>query len=71
MNKKPISNPKNFVKDNEEERMRFVEQWAEYVRTHPAKDWSRQQNVIINSALRTANITPEQFLQMKKEKYKK
>lgn len=41
-------------KDNKEERMNFVRFWAEYVRTHDDEDWSRQQNVLINSQLESA-----------------
>lgn len=57
-------------KDNREERMNFVEYWAEYVRTHPSKDWSRQQNILINSALQSARsvkLTPRQYLEIKGE----
>ena len=36
-------------KNNQEDRMNFVKYWAEYVRTHSDKEWSRQQNIIINS----------------------
>ncbi len=56
-----------FIKENEKERKSFIHKWAEYVRTHSDKDWSKQQNVIINSALKTANITREQFFKMKGE----
>jgi hypothetical protein len=35
------------------------------------KDWSRQQNVIINSCLRTASMTKEDYLYMKGEKKQK
>lgn len=41
-------------KDNNEDRMKFVEFWAEYVRTHEDKDWSKQQNVLINSQIKSA-----------------
>ena len=51
---------------NQEQRFEFVEKWAHYVKTHDDKDWSRQQNKIINSCLRTSNMTKEQFLDMKK-----
>ena len=57
-------------KDNKEERMNFVEYWAEYVRTHPDKDWSRQQNVLINSLMQNAKnskLTKEQYLRIKGE----
>ena len=38
-------------RNNKEERLNFVKFWAEYVRTHSDKEWSRQQNVIINSQI--------------------
>lgn len=57
-------------KDNREERMNFIEYWADYVRTHSPMDWSRQQNVIINSQLQSARavkLTPRQYLEIKGE----
>ena len=51
---------------NAKERIKFVEYWATYVRTHSDRDWSKQQNMIINSCLKSASITKEQFLKMKK-----
>ena len=54
-----------FIKENQKERNRFIDQWAEYVRTHDDKNWSRQQNVIINSCLRAASMTKEEYLAMK------
>jgi len=50
---------------NQKQRMDFVDYWAKYVRTHSDKEWSRQQNVIINSCLSSTTITAEQFLKMK------
>ena len=58
-------------KDNKEERMNFVEYWANYVRTHPDKEWSRQQNVLINSVMQNAKnskLTKEEYLRIKGEK---
>ena len=55
----------SFISENNKERMEFVELWAEYVRTHNDKVWSRRQNVIINSALKSANYTKEQYLKLK------
>jgi hypothetical protein len=65
MKEKIQANCKKFCKENQKERYRFIDQWAEYVRTHDDKDWSRQQNVIINSCLRTASMTKEEYLVMK------
>lgn len=59
---------------NKKERMKFVEFWAEYVRTHPDKEWSMQQNVLINSIMQNAKkpmITREQYLEIKGEKFRK
>jgi hypothetical protein len=53
-------------KDNREERMNFVDYWAEYVRTHPDKDWSSQQAMLINSQLQSAKrMTLEEYRHMK------
>lgn len=38
-------------KNNKEERINFVKFWADYVKTHSDKEWSRQQNLIINSQI--------------------
>lgn len=59
----------SFTSKNQKERMRFVDKWAEYVKTHNDKDWSHQQNIIINSALKSASMTKEQFFKMKGEKH--
>ena len=56
----------SFVEKNDRQRMDFVEFWGDYVATHDDKDWSRQQNMLINSCLRGANMTKEHFLDMKK-----
>ncbi len=56
-------------KDNREDRMNFVEYWAEYVRTHPDEEWSRQQNILINGQMHSAKsvkISPKDYLEMKK-----
>ena len=57
-----------FTSKNQEERFRFVDKWAAYVRTHSDKDWSHQQNIIINSCLQNVSMTKEQFFKMKGEK---
>ena len=58
----------SFTSKNQEERMRFVDKWADYVKTHSDRDWSKQQNIVINSSLKSASMTKEQFFKMKKEK---
>lgn len=46
---------KEFKKKNAEERLKFIDFWAEYVKTHEDKDWSKQQNIIINSQMKKGN----------------
>lgn len=57
-------------KDNREERLNYVDYWAEYVRDNPDKVWSEQQNIIINSQIqnsRYSKLTPKQYLEIKGE----
>lgn len=59
-------------RDNNEERMNFVEYWANYVKTHSDKEWSRQQNILINSMMKNAKnskLTPKEYLKIKGELY--
>ncbi len=39
-------------RNNKEDRLNFVKFWAEYVKTHSDKEWSKQQNVVIDSQIR-------------------
>lgn len=41
-------------KNNKEDRLNFIDFWAEYVRTHSDEEWSKQQNFLINSQIRNA-----------------
>jgi len=59
-----------FIDKNQNERNKFIDLWAEYVRTHDDKDWSKQQNVIINSSIKSARYNKEDYLNMKKEALK-
>lgn len=59
----------SFTSENNKERMKFVDFWAQYIRTHDDKTWSKQQNVIINSAINSANYTKEQYLKLKNWKH--
>ena len=57
-------------KNNNQERMNFVNYWADYVKTHPDKVWSQQQNILINSQIRNAKhikLTPKEYLEIKGE----
>ena len=45
---------------NHEERLRFIREWAEYVRTHPDDDWGEQVNKWVNSQIQSArNVEDE------------
>ena len=39
---------------NREERIQFIKEWAEYVRTHPDGEWGEQVNKLVNSQIRAA-----------------
>ncbi len=70
--KKPKFNPEEIRKLNNQDRMWFVDYWANYVRTHPDKEWSRQQNILINSMMKNAKnskLTPKEYLEIKGERY--
>jgi hypothetical protein len=43
---------------NREERLKFVKLWAEYVRTHSDREWSRQQKIVVDSQLKNL-ISPK------------
>ncbi len=42
---------KEMKKKNLKERLKFIKFWAEYIKSHLDKEWSEQQNIIINSQL--------------------
>ena len=39
-------------KNNDIERMKFVDLWADYVKKHSDKEWSRQQKIVVDSQLK-------------------
>lgn len=41
-------------KTNKEDRLNFIEFWANYIRTHSDEEWSKQQNLLINSQIKDA-----------------
>jgi hypothetical protein len=47
-------NEKIYMKpgrNNAEDRLNFVKYWANYVKTHEDEEWSKQQNMLINSQI--------------------
>jgi hypothetical protein len=51
---------------NMEERLSFVRFWVNYMRTHSNKEWSRQQTMLINSMLKSANKDPVLYMKVKR-----
>ena len=57
-------------RNNREDRLNYVRFWADYVKTHSDKEWSRQQNILINSIMKNARyskLTRNQYLKIKGE----
>lgn len=55
--------------DNKQSRLDFIDYWAKYVKTHPDQEWSKEQNILINSVLKTTFQFPrEEYLKVKEEK---
>jgi len=40
---------------NFNERLKFIDMWVEYIKTHDDKDWSKQQANLINSQIKFKN----------------
>ncbi|GEM_PF-923045 len=62
---------KEFLEKRQEERLKWVGFWADYVRTHSDREWSRQQKNLIDSQIQSARqfrISKEIYLKMKAAK---
>lgn len=59
----------SFINNNRKERLKFIDMWSKYIIEHDDKEWSRQQNIIINSCLRSSSMTKEEYLKMKNIKH--
>ncbi|MBI2664982.1 hypothetical protein HYX10_06625 [Candidatus Woesearchaeota archaeon] len=61
---------KTDLEINREQRLEFVKFWADYIKTHPDRDWSAQQALLINSQISSSRqlMTTEMFLKMKERK---
>jgi len=61
-------NMEDYKEQDKKQRDDFVKFWANYVKTHSDKDWSKQQNILINSVLKSATQLPrEKYLELKKK----
>jgi hypothetical protein len=52
-------------KAEKEARLKFVRQWADYMKSHTNKVWSRQQTMLIDSMLKGADQSKEHYLKRK------
>ena len=50
-----IRNAKTEKEKNFIERLEFIKFWAEYIKAHSDKNWSQQQNVLIDSQIESAH----------------
>jgi len=58
----------DFKKNNQRERLKFVDFWSKYVLGHDDEVWSKQQNIIINSGLKNAYISKKLYMKLKGRK---
>lgn len=61
------------LEKNKQSRIWYVKYWVEYMKKTNPLEWSRQQNIIINSSLQNArefNFSPEFYLKTKNELHK-
>ncbi len=56
-----------FKEENFKERLEFIDKWSKFVLENEDKVWSKQQNVIINSCLKSAEISKEDYLKLKEK----
>lgn len=55
---------------NFRERLRFVSYWVNYIKNHPDKEWSKQQNIVIDSQLKSLEKFGKKNSKNKKKKSK-
>jgi|Deesub1362B_J571_1020462.scaffolds.fasta_scaffold01268_15 hypothetical protein len=48
------------------ERLEFIRLWADYVRTHEDREWSRQQNKVIDSQINSVREFYRRYPEIKK-----
>jgi len=53
---------------NKKQREDFIVQWVNFIKSHSDEEWSKQQNILINSQLKSAHqFTREEYLKFKQE----
>ena len=62
----------SFKEINQKQRDWFIDYWVNYMKLRSDKVWSKQQNVLINSVLKTATqLSRKDYLKFKGEKFSK
>ena len=51
MKKKDLEKLNEELTENSRERLDFIKFWANYIKTHSDEEWSKQQNILINSII--------------------
>lgn len=55
-------------KINQQQREQFIDYWVQYMKTHSDQEWSRQQNILINSVLKSATqLSREEYRRLKQK----
>jgi len=55
---------------NQQQREWFIDYWVRHMKTISDTEWSRQQNVLINSVLKSATqLSRREYLELKGEKF--
>lgn len=50
------------LEKNKEDRLWMIKYWANYVKTHPDKDWSLQQAILIDSIIKNLEEKKSSFI---------
>lgn len=62
----------SFKESNQQQREWFIDYWVKYMGSHSDKEWSQQQNILINSVLKTATqLSRKEYLKFKGETFSK
>jgi len=55
---------------NQKQREEFIDFWVKFVKTHKDSEWSKQQNLLINSQLQGAKqLSRKEYLEFRGEKF--
>ena len=62
-----LSNVEEDRKKNLEQRLRYVEEYADWVKNTPNEIWSKQQKEMIDSVLKSADKVKKEGIEIKTE----